>query len=168
MNNSRDHNLMPEEIFSKKNRMAEDSTLCKTLFYDIMRQAHFPAAIASVDAFNCYNRIAHAMASIVFQAFGVPTVAIVSMLGAIENMKFILRTGFGNSTSFAGGGISIKTQGLCQGNGTAPIGWAVISICTFRSDLSLTTTKITNGQHQYRDLRCQATPFNNIKHTSTE
>ena len=27
MNNSRDHNLMPEEIFSKKNRMAEDGTL---------------------------------------------------------------------------------------------------------------------------------------------
>jgi hypothetical protein len=51
------------------------------------------------------------------------------MLGAIENMKFFLRTGFGNSTLFSGSGISIKTQGLCQGNGAAPAGWAVISIC---------------------------------------
>jgi hypothetical protein len=51
------------------------------------------------------------------------------MLGAIENMKFFLRTGFGDSTSFAGGGISIKMQGMCQGNGASPAGWAVISIC---------------------------------------
>jgi hypothetical protein len=51
------------------------------------------------------------------------------MLGAIENMKFFLRTGFGDSATFSGSGISIKTQGLCQGNGAAPAGWAVISIC---------------------------------------
>jgi hypothetical protein len=69
------------------------------------------------------------MASIIFQAFGVPITAVRSMLGAIENMKFFLRTGFGDSTSFSGGGISIKTQGLCQGNRTALAGWAVISIC---------------------------------------
>ncbi len=51
------------------------------------------------------------------------------MLGAIENMKFFLRTGFGDSKLFAGGGISIKTQGLTQGNRASPAGWAVISIC---------------------------------------
>jgi hypothetical protein len=55
------------------------------------------------------------------------------MLGAIENMKFFLRTGFGDSTSFAGGGVSIKTQGLCQGNGAAPAGWAVVSICILKA-----------------------------------
>ena len=65
----------------------------------------------------------------IFQAFGVPTTAIESMLGAIENMKFFLCTGFGDSKTFAGGGVSIKTQGLCQGNGALPAGWAVISIC---------------------------------------
>ena len=51
------------------------------------------------------------------------------LLGAIENMKFYLRTGFGDSKSFTGGGISVKTQGLTQGNGASPAGWAVISIC---------------------------------------
>lgn len=69
------------------------------------------------------------MASLVFQAFGVPLTAAETMLGMTENMKFFLRMGFGDSTSFAGGGISIKTQGICQGNGALPAGWAVISIC---------------------------------------
>jgi hypothetical protein len=64
------------------------------------------------------------MASLIFQAFGVPPTAIKSMLGAIENMIFFLRTGFGDSTLFAGGGISIKLQGLCQGNKALPAGWA--------------------------------------------
>ncbi len=82
-----------------------------------------------VDASNCYDRIAHAMASLLFHAFGVPLTAVETMLGTIENMKFFLRTGFGNLTLFAGGGIGIKAQGLTQGNGASPAGWAVISIC---------------------------------------
>jgi hypothetical protein len=73
------------------------------------------------------------MASLVFQAFGVPTTAIKTMLEVIENMKFFLQTGFGDSASYAGGGISIKTQGLCQGNGASPAGWAVISICILQA-----------------------------------
>ncbi len=36
-------------------------------------------------------------------------------------------------TLFAGGGISIKTQGLCQGNGALPAGWVVISICILQA-----------------------------------
>jgi hypothetical protein len=87
------------------------------------------AAIASVDASNCYDRIAYTMALLIFQALEVPITAAETMLGAIENMKFFLCTGFGNSKSFAGGGISIKTQGLTQGNGASTAGWAVISIC---------------------------------------
>jgi hypothetical protein len=128
MKNIRDHHLMSEEIFSKKNRMADNGTQTKTLFYNVMRQARVPAAIASIDASNCYNRIAHTMALLVFQAFRVPASAINSMLSAIENMKFFLQTGFGDSTKFAGGGICVKMQGLTQGNGASPAGWAVISI----------------------------------------
>jgi hypothetical protein len=120
---------MPEEIFSKKNWMADDGMLCKTLFFNIARQARIATAIALVDVSNCYDRIAHVMALLIFQAFGVPTTTVELMLGGIENMKFFLCTGFGDSASFSGGGISIKTQGLCQGNRAAPAGWAVISIC---------------------------------------
>jgi hypothetical protein len=129
LQNARNHNFMPEKIFRKKNRMVDDSMLCKTLFFDIARQTRIPAAIALVDVSNCYDRITHAMASLVFQAFGVPTTAIESMLGAIENIKFFLRTGFGDSATFSGSGISIKTQGLCQGNRATLARWAVISFC---------------------------------------
>jgi hypothetical protein len=73
------------------------------------------------------------MALLIFQAFGVPITAVETMLGAIENMKFFLHTGFGDSKSFAIGDISIKPQGLTQGNGTSLAGWAVISICILRA-----------------------------------
>jgi hypothetical protein len=43
-------------------------------------------------------------------------------------MSMMRVSGFGDLKSFAGGGISIKTQGLTQGNRTSPAGWAVISI----------------------------------------
>jgi hypothetical protein len=73
------------------------------------------------------------MASLVFQAFGVPITAVESMIATIENMKFFLQTGYGDSMSFAGGGLSIKTQGMCQGNGASLAAWAVISICILKA-----------------------------------
>jgi len=63
-----------------------------------------------------------------FEAFGVNKESVQAMLVAIEEMVFFLRTAFGDSKNSAGTKIRIKTQGLCQGNGTAPAGWAVISI----------------------------------------
>lgn len=81
---------MPEEVYSEQNKLAEDATLSKNLFYDIVRQLRRPAGLALVDADNCYDRIAHPMASMVFQAFGVPTQAIESMLKTIQNMRFYL------------------------------------------------------------------------------
>jgi hypothetical protein len=58
------YKLILEEIFSKKNRTANDGGLAKALFYDIVHQSRSAAAIALVDASNCYDRIAHAMASL--------------------------------------------------------------------------------------------------------
>jgi hypothetical protein len=59
--------------------------------------------LASVHADNCYDRIAHPMASMAFQSFGVPTKAIKLVHSTIQNMKFFLRMGFGNSVGYAGG-----------------------------------------------------------------
>jgi hypothetical protein len=123
MSNAQGHQLVPKEIFSKKNRMADDGTLCKILFYDITRQARVPVAIALVDASNCYDRIAHAMALLIFQAFGVPLTAVETMLRAIKNMKFSLQTGFGDSASFTGGGISIKHRGSRRATGNPQQDW---------------------------------------------
>ena len=128
MDNVRRYGFMPEEIYSEKGKTADDGSLAKVLFYDISRQSRVATGLSSIDASNCYDSIAHAIASLVFQAFGVPEEAIESMLTAIEEMKYFLRTAYGDSKNCAGSKIEVKFQGLCQGNGAAPAGWAVISI----------------------------------------
>jgi hypothetical protein len=125
---ARKYKLVPEEIFSEKHCTADNGGLAKTFFYDIVCQLRVPAAIASVDASNCYDRIAHAMALLIFHSFGVEDTAATAMLETIQEMKFFLRTAFGDSKEFAGSTIEVKTQGLGQGNGASPAGWCVISI----------------------------------------
>jgi hypothetical protein len=130
MQNVRKYRLLPEEIYSECNRLANDGTLAKVLFYNIVRQTRCPAGLALVDNDNCYNRIAHPIASMTFQAFGVPTPAIKAMLSTIQNMRFFLRTGYGDSKDSSGGNREnpIKTQGMCQGNTASPAAWTVTSI----------------------------------------
>jgi hypothetical protein len=55
LTNVRKYKLMPEEVYSKWNRLANDGTLSKVLFYDIVQRLWRPAGLASVDADNCYN-----------------------------------------------------------------------------------------------------------------
>jgi hypothetical protein len=118
---------MPEEIYCKKNCLADDGTLVKVLFYNIVHQTRLPAGISAVNADNCYDRIAHPIASLMFQSLGIPKEACVSIF-KIHDMKFFLRTGFGDSKEFASAEGSIKTQGMCQGSSVAPAGWTVDSI----------------------------------------
>ena len=120
----RRYKLMPEEIYSKKNCLAEDETLVKVLFYDIVRQTRLPARIGAMDMENCYDRIAHPIALMVFQSLGVHKEACKSTFSIVQDMKFFLRMGFGDSKKFASTRGSIKTQGMCQGNGAALAGIA--------------------------------------------
>ena len=126
--NVRRYGHMPDEIYSEKGKTADDGSLAKVLFYDIVRQGRVAVGLRSIDAANCYDSIAHAIASLVFQAFGVPDKAIESMLKALEDMKYFLRTAYGDSKRAVGSRLEVKFQGLCQGNGAAPAGWVVISI----------------------------------------
>ena len=128
LNVARKYKCMPEEIFSELGKTADDGSLTKVLIYDIVRQLRCTAALSSINAANCYNSIAHAIASLVFQAFEVPVNAVESMLTAIQEMKYFLRTAYGDSIGFRSSTINIKFQGLCQGSRGAPAGWAVISI----------------------------------------
>ena len=90
--------------------MADDGTLARLLFFDLVRQARIPAGLSSVDAANCYDRIAHAIASLVFQSFGVSMESAASMLKAIEEMKFFfLRTAYGDSKDFARSTVEVLT-----------------------------------------------------------
>ena len=77
-------NLSQRKFFVSKIALPMMVVLQKTLFYDIARQKQTPAAIASVDASNCYNRIAHAMASLIFQSFGVKSTEVFAMLETIQ------------------------------------------------------------------------------------
>ena len=45
-----------------------------------------PAGIASFDAANCYDRVAHSIASLVFQSFGDGEKSVTAMLEAIEEI----------------------------------------------------------------------------------
>ena len=49
MNLARQHNMIPEETFSKKGRTAEDAILQQVLAFDISRQTKRPLLVASVD-----------------------------------------------------------------------------------------------------------------------
>jgi hypothetical protein len=60
-------------------------------------------------------------------------VAVEGMLSTIQDMKFCLRTGFGDSKAYASATGGVKTQGLCHGNGAAPAGWAVTSIAMIQA-----------------------------------
>jgi hypothetical protein len=73
------------------------------------------------------------MASLIFQSFGVESMAVSAMLETIQEMKLFLRTAYGDSKTFSDSSIKIKTQGLGQGNGAAPAGWGVISIVILRA-----------------------------------
>ena len=68
----RSHGFMPEEIYSEKVKSADDCFLAKFIIYDIVWQGRTSAALIAIDAAKCYNNIAHAIASMVFQAFGIP------------------------------------------------------------------------------------------------
>ncbi len=102
LHQARTYKLIPKEIYSERNRLADDGTLAKVLFFDIVRQMRQSAGISAVDADNCYDWIAHPIASLVFQALGVPKEAVVSLLSTLQDMRFFLCTGFGNSKAYAG------------------------------------------------------------------
>lgn len=127
MSHARKVGVIPQEHFAEKEKTAQEGKMVGNFFWDVSRQRRVPAAAASVDAANCYDRVNHAYASLVLQAFGVPYSAVISMLSALSNMQFSIRTGFGESRILHGGSVLSPYHGLCQGNGAAPAAWTVIS-----------------------------------------
>jgi hypothetical protein len=109
LNMVRLHGFMLDEIFNEHNCMAEKGTLSKVLFYDVVWQTRSTAGISSVDMDNCYDRVSHAIASLVFRSFRVSQEATGPMLKTIQEIIFFLRTAFGDSKDFAGSTVEIKT-----------------------------------------------------------
>ena len=87
---------------------------------------HRTAAIESVDLANCYDAVAHPIASIAIQSFKVRQTTVAMMLYVLQTMKFHLRTAFGQSEWSYGGSTKKPTMGLAQGNGAAPPGFLAV------------------------------------------
>ena len=127
LDRARAEGIIPPEQYSDKEHTAEDGTFDTVLQSNISCQTRIPLCIVSADTVNCYNRVHHAVLVLMFMAVGVHSGAIVAMLRSIQLMKFVLRTGWGESNSFIGGDIHRILYGLCQGNGAAPALWLLVS-----------------------------------------
>ena len=130
MHQAEEHGVLPAENFgSRHDHCSIEISLSRLLFFDVVRQRRYSAALASVDAHTCYDRIVHSFFSLACQAFGMPRGPLTAMLLAIQLMTFHLRTAHGDSSTSYGGSPTQPFQGLCQGNGAAPAGW--LSSSTF-------------------------------------
>jgi hypothetical protein len=104
---------------------------------------------------SCYNRVAHALAALAMQSYGIPSTPIHSMFSTIQDIQYTTRTVFGDSDKVFGGKENFlsKPQGLGQGNGARPSLWSVVSskmfevlhqgcATSFTSPITQDTTKI--------------------------
>ncbi len=124
-----DSEYIPEELFSQKGSMADDTKFNKTLMADISRQARQPMTVVLADAAYCYDRVNHVIMLLVWLALtngNIP--AIVATLLCLQTTKFFQGTGFGESKTFFGGAwIRLYMLGLGQGNRAAPPSWIQLS-----------------------------------------
>ncbi len=79
------------------------------------------------DFSECYNRIAHNVAGMSLQAWGVPQPAINILLETMETMWFFSRTGFGESKQSYGGTHKEQLAGYGQGNAALGPGFTALS-----------------------------------------
>ena len=119
--------VIPEENFAKKGGDCNKAVMTKRFFTDISMVLHHPSRLGGYDFSNCYDRVAHPPISVALQGWGVPKEAMCTMLIALQIMQFFLFTGFGESKQSYGGALVNPNQGLHQGNGAAPPGFAVLS-----------------------------------------
>jgi hypothetical protein len=105
-----------------------EGVLTSGFFCDIARALHKTAAIESVDLANCYDAVAHPIASIALQSFKVCKVMVAIMLYVLETMTWYLKTAFGQRKISFGGTALDPSMGLGKGNGVAPPGF--LGVCT--------------------------------------
>ena len=129
MKQCEENNRFPQELYgSRENMSAGEVAVNRRLVIDNFKLLRRSGAIAGVDAAQCYDRIVHSMSSLLCQKEGMQITPILVMFGVIQQMKYFLRTSFGDSTSSYGGKQPIPFQGSCQGNGASPALWLIISM----------------------------------------
>ena len=127
MDNARLKGIIPADQFAKKGSKSQDGCLVKTLFFDRARVLHQTSGVVCADFSQCYDSVAHPIASVGLQAWGVPLMMVKVMLSVLQTMRFFIRSGFGDATESYGGSEVDKMGGLGQGNGAAPPAFTVVS-----------------------------------------
>ncbi len=119
----------PEELAgSRKRYEAIDVALNRKLVSDMMRQMKRPGTIIGVDAASCYDRIVHSIVILIARHEGLSLLPLLSLFGVIQRMKYFVRIGYGESTSYYGGRRITPYKGTCQGNGASPTYWLIITM----------------------------------------
>jgi hypothetical protein len=76
--------IIPAEHFAKRGSQVTKGVVTSGLFCDIVQALDKTAAIESVDLANCYDAVAHPIASIALQSFKVRKVMVAMMLYVLE------------------------------------------------------------------------------------
>ncbi len=121
--------IVPVEQFAKCGLQALEGVVTPGLFCDIVRALHCTAVIESVDCANCYDAVAHPIASIALESFKVQQMMVAMILSVLQMMKWYLKSAFGQSPTFFGGGASDNPlMGFGQGNRASSPGF--LAVCT--------------------------------------
>ena len=99
----------------------------KRLAIDIAAFEKSAFVLCSQDAMQCFDRISHAALAIGLKCQNLPHTAIEALMTTTESMVHKIRTVFGDSSQSHGGHVGNPCQGIPQGRGIGPPGWAVIS-----------------------------------------
>jgi hypothetical protein len=118
---------IPQECYAKKNSHCNYAVLTKQFFCDSSRVLHHPTGLGECDFGDCYDRAAHPPTSIALQSWGIPKPAIRVLLNTMQTMQYVLKTGFGESSTTYGGTIAAPNSGLGQGNDAASPGFLALS-----------------------------------------
>jgi hypothetical protein len=117
-----------EQHGSCEGKNAIDQALNKVLSFRLIRQAEMDAAMCSNDSKSCYDRIVHAIESILMQQQNVPASACICIFTTLQNLHHTVRTIYGDIKSGYGGTLwEVPYYGVGKGNGAVPEIWAVVS-----------------------------------------
>ena len=123
--NVRKYKLIPEEVYSKMNCLADDGTLSKVLFYDIVWQLWRLAGLRWWMQITATIALPIPWHQWSFKSLAFQHRQLNQCSQQSRTWSFFLRTRYGNSANYAGDKSKdtvdpVKTQGMCQGNTAAP------------------------------------------------
>lgn len=119
--------LAGEQWGGRKGCQCSGLILSKRLAVDVLVLKKSTLVLCSQDTMQCFNRISHAGLVIGLKHQNLPHAAIKALITTIEEMVHEVQTVFGESSLTHGGGSANPCQGIPQGCGMGPPGWAVIS-----------------------------------------